>query len=127
MNSTFCDNCDNFMFTYVDTKTNKLFSRTTLELSPYQTVERDFAFIVDENVAAEAVINAAQTADKNLVTEVRIFDLFSGGGIGDGKKSIAITVVMQPIKATLTETQIDGVCNRIISNVNESTGGDLRS
>ena len=108
-------------------KADRVSSRTKLELSPSQSVERDFAFIVDENVAAEAVINAAQTADKNLVTEVRVFDLFSGGGIGDGKKSIAVTVVMQPIKATLTETQIDGVCNRIISNVNESTGGDLRS
>ena len=108
-------------------KADKVLSRNKLELSPYQSVERDFAFIVDENIAAEAVINAAQTAGKNLVTEVRIFDLFSGGGIGDGKKSIAITVVMQPIKATLTETEIDGVCNRIIANVNENTGGDLRS
>ena len=108
-------------------KEDKVSSRIKLELSPYQSVERDFAFIVDENIAAEAVINAAQTADKNLVTEVRIFDLFSGGGIGDGKKSIAITVVMQPIKATLTETEIDGVCNRIIANVNKSTGGVLRS
>ena len=108
-------------------KADKVSSRTKLELSPYQSVERDFAFIVDENIAAEAVINAAKTADNNLVTEVRIFDLFSGGGIGDGKKSIAITVVMQPIKATLTETEIDGVCNRIIANVNKSTGGVLRS
>ena len=85
------------------------------------------AFIVEENIASEAVISAAEAADKNLITEVRVFDLFSGEGIGDKEKSIAITVVMQPKKATLTETEIDEVCNRIISNVNANTGGYLRS
>ena len=101
--------------------------RNKLELSPYQTVERDFAFIIDIDVAAETLMNAVKSADKKLITEIRVFDLFLGEGIEEGKKSVAISALMQPMDATLTDGQIEVVCNKIISNVKKKTGGELRS
>ena len=90
-------------------KTGKGSARPKLDLSPFQTVERDFAFVLDANVNADAVVRAAKMADKDLVTEVRVFDLFAGGAIGEGQKSLAISVVLQPIDATLTEADIEAV------------------
>jgi len=108
-------------------KQNNFGNKNKLELSPYQTVERDFAFIIDLHVAARTIINAVQAADKKLITEIRVFDLFLGEGIEKGKKSVAISALMQPMDATLTDAQIEAVCNKIISNVKKKTGGELRS
>lgn len=107
-------------------KNGKGSARPKLDLSPYQTVERDFAFVLDADVGAEAVIRAAQAADKNLVTDVRVFDLFAGGAIGDGQKSLAISVVLQPDEATLTEADIEAVSDKIVANVAKQTKGVLR-
>src|SRR5690606_9564422 len=76
-------------------------ARPALELSDLQAVERDFAFVVAAEVEAPAIINAAQGADKALISDVRAFDQFSGGSLGDGLKSVAITVRLEPRKATL--------------------------
>jgi len=107
-------------------KAGKGKARATLELSPYQAVERDFAFIVDDTVSADSVVRAAQGADKNLITEVSLFDLFAGPELGDGKKSLAISVVLQPTEATLTDAQIDAVSNKVVAAVTKATGGTLR-
>ncbi|MDG2032725.1 MAG: phenylalanine--tRNA ligase subunit beta, partial [Rhodospirillales bacterium] len=107
-------------------KTGKGSARPKLDLSPYQTVERDFAFVLDADVSADAVVRAAQAADKNLVTDVRVFDLFAGGAIGDGHKSLAISVVLQPVEATLTESDIEAVSDKIVTNVAKHTKGVLR-
>ena len=107
-------------------KTGKGSARPKLDLSPFQTVERDFAFVLDANVNADAVVRAAKMADKDLVTDVRVFDLFAGGAIGDGQKSLAISVVLQPIDATLTEADIETVSDKIVANVAKQTKGVLR-
>ena len=72
------------------------------------------------------MVNAAQGANKALIDEVRVFDEFIGGSLGDGKKSIAITVRMQPTERTLTEDEIDTVANAIVEKVSKATGGVLR-
>ena len=101
-------------------------TRSALMISDLQAVERDFAFVLDSNVDAIAVVNAAQGADKALIEEVRVFDEFIGGSLGEGKKSLAITVRMQPTDKTLTEEQIEAVGAAIDEKVSKATGGTLR-
>lgn len=102
-------------------------SKGALILSPYQAVRRDFAFVVDKDVQAAILVKAASGADKKLITSVNVFDLFEGPSVGEGKKSIAIEVTLQPTERTLTEEDFEALSAKIIANVKKSTGGDLRS
>ncbi|WP_299643292.1 phenylalanine--tRNA ligase subunit beta [uncultured Ruegeria sp.] len=102
-------------------------TRAALELRDLQAVERDFAFVVDESVEALTLVNAAVGADKALIEDVRVFDEFIGGSLGEGKKSLAITVRLQPTDQTLKEKDIEGVAEKIIAKVTKATGGVLRS
>lgn len=102
-------------------------ARPPLTLSALQPVERDFAFVLDTNVPADTVLGAAKAADKVLIGDVRVFDLFTGGGLPAGKKSLAISVVLQPRERTLTDAEIDAVAARIIDAVAAATGGSLRA
>ncbi|WP_372611937.1 phenylalanine--tRNA ligase subunit beta [Aquicoccus sp.] len=101
-------------------------TRPALEASDLQAVERDFAFVVGTEVEAQALVNAAMGADKALIENVRVFDEFIGGSLGEGKKSLAITVRIQPQAKTLTEKEIEAVGAKIIEKVSKSTGGVLR-
>ena len=91
-----------------------------------QPVERDFAFVVDAQVEALTLVNAAQGADKALISDVRVFDQFQGGSLGEGRKSVAITVRLQPTDKTLTEKEIEAVGAKIVEKVAKATGGELR-
>ena len=101
-------------------------ARPPFRPSPFQAVERDFAFILDQAVAAEKVVRAARGADKKLIARVSVFDLYTGKGVGPGKKSIAISVTLQPTDRTLTEAEIDAVAAKIVAQVKKATGGVLR-
>jgi phenylalanyl-tRNA synthetase beta chain len=101
-------------------------TRPALVLNDLQAVERDFAFVVDAQVAALDLMNAAAGADKVLISDVRLFDEFIGGSLGEGKKSLAITVRLQPTGSTLKETDIEAVGKKIIEKVEKATGGTLR-
>jgi phenylalanyl-tRNA synthetase beta chain len=101
-------------------------SRGALHVPDLQPVERDFAFVVDMGVEALTLVNAAAGADKALIEDVRVFDEFIGGSLGAGKKSLAITVRMQPEEKTLTEKDIEAVSARIVEKVQTATGGELR-
>ena len=87
-------------------------AKPPLELSAFQPVERDFAFVVDRAVKAGDIVRAAQGADRKLITAVTVFDVYEGTGIDPGKKSLAIAVTMQPREKTLTEEEIDAVGRR---------------
>lgn len=100
--------------------------RSLLELSPFQPVSRDFAFVVDEAVPAEKVVRAARGADKALITDVAVFDVYRGKGIEPGKKSLAIAVTLQPRQATLTDPEIEAVAAKVVAQVKAATGGSLR-
>lgn len=102
-------------------------AKPMLKLSAFQPLERDFAFVVDETVAADDVIRAARGGDKALIADIGVFDLYQGKGIEDGKKSVAIKVTLQPVEATLTDEQIEAVSAKIVANVVKRTGGSLRS
>ena len=97
-----------------------------LRPSPFQAVQRDFAFVVDADVAAGDVLRAARAADKELITEVTVFDVYTGEGIGAGKKSLAIAVTLQPTEKTLTDAEIEDTAARIVASVAKATGGVLR-
>ncbi len=101
-------------------------AKPLLKLSAFQPVERDFAFIVDENVEADNIIRAAKGADKDLITDVDVFDVYQGKGVDEGKKSVAINVIMQPKEQTMTDSEIDGLSQKIIAAVTSKTGGVLR-
>lgn len=101
-------------------------TRPALVLNDLQAVERDFAFVVDSDVAALDLMNAAAGADKALISDVRLFDEFIGGSLGDGKKSLAITVRLQPTGGTLKEAEIEAVGKKIVEKVSKATGGVLR-
>ena len=84
------------------------------------------AFIVDRKVKAGDIVRAAQAADKKLITEVTVFDVYEGKGIEETKKSIAIAVTMQPREKTMTDEEIEAVAARIVAEVARKTGGTLR-
>ncbi len=101
-------------------------TRQALDISDLQAVERDFAFVVDAEVEALTLVNAAAGADKALIEDVRLFDEFIGGALGEGKKSLAITVRLQPRAATLKDAEIEAVSQKVVEKVTKATGGTLR-
>jgi phenylalanyl-tRNA synthetase beta chain len=97
-----------------------------LEASDLQPVRRDFAFLVDREVAAGDVVRAASAADRALISETRVFDVFTGQGVPAGKKSLAIEVTLQPREKTLTDAEIEEVAAKVVAAVKKATGGELR-
>jgi phenylalanyl-tRNA synthetase beta chain len=104
-------------------------SRTkgAMEITDLQSLTRDFAFIVDSDVTASTLIKAASGADKKLITDVNLFDLFEGASLGENKKSLAIEVTLQPKTKTLTDEEIEAVADKVIASVKKATGGEIRS
>ena len=101
-------------------------ARPLLKPSPFQPVTRDFAFLVGEDVRAEKLIRAAKGADKALIRSVALFDLYTGKGVPEGQKSLAIAVTLQAPDRTLTDAEIEAVSQKIVAQVVKATGGTLR-
>jgi phenylalanyl-tRNA synthetase beta chain len=101
-------------------------AKPVLELSPFQPVTRDFAFVVERAVKAADIMRAAQNVDRKLITDVAVFDVYEGKGIEPGKKSIAIAVTLQPRDKTMTDQEIEAMAGRIVAEVAKRTGGTLR-
>jgi phenylalanyl-tRNA synthetase beta chain len=106
---------------------SKTATRPALSVSDLMPVSRDFAFVVDEKLEAEKILKAARSVDRSLISEATIFDLFTGETVGAGKKSVALTVTLQPRAKTLTDEEIEAVSQRIIGEVVKATGAVLRS
>jgi len=85
------------------------------------------AFVVDDEIEAQALVKAAKGADKTLISEVSVFDVFADESLGAGKKSLAIEVTLQPHEKTLTDQDLGRLSARIIAEVEKATGGVLRS
>ncbi|HMB46934.1 MAG TPA: phenylalanine--tRNA ligase subunit beta [Afifellaceae bacterium] len=104
-------------------------SRTTrpaLDASDLQAVDRDFAFVVDDDVAAEQIVRAVRGAEKTLITAVSVFDVFTGEALGQGRKSVAVEVTLQPREKTLTDEDIEAVSQTVVAAVEKATGAQLR-
>ncbi|MEQ1489076.1 MAG: phenylalanine--tRNA ligase subunit beta, partial [Terricaulis sp.] len=91
-----------------------------------QPLTRDFAFVVDDKITAQDVVRAAIGADKALITDVNLFDVYRGERMQPGKKSLAIEVTLQPKEKTLTDAEIEVASAKIVSAVMKATGGTLR-
>jgi phenylalanyl-tRNA synthetase beta chain len=98
-----------------------------LDASDLQPVRRDFAFLLDGEIAAGEVLRAALSADRALISNVSVFDVFTGKGVPEGKKSLAIEVTLQPRDKTLTDAEIEAVAAKVVAAVKNATGGELRS
>src|SRR3954465_10103765 len=102
-------------------------AKRVLELSAFQPVERDFAFVVDRAVKAADIVRAAQNVDRKLISGVSVFDVYEGQGIEAGKKSVAVAVTIQPREKTMTDQEIDALGAKIVAEVSKRTGGVLRA
>ncbi len=102
-------------------------AKPALELSPFQPVERDFAFVVERTVKAADIARAATSVDRKLISGVTVFDVYEGAGIDPGKKSIAIAVTIQPRERTMTDAEIEALAAKIVAEVGKRTGGVLRA
>jgi phenylalanyl-tRNA synthetase beta chain len=102
-------------------------AKPVLELSAFQPVTRDFAFVVDRAVRAADIVRAAQNVDRKLISGVSVFDVYEGQGIEAGKKSVAIAVTIQPRDKTMTDQEIDALGAKIVAEVSKRTGGVLRA
>jgi phenylalanyl-tRNA synthetase beta chain len=101
-------------------------AKPVLELSPFQPVQRDFAFVVDRELKAADIVRAAQSADRKLIIGITVFDVYEGQGIAAGKKSVAIAVTLQPRERTMTDAEIEALAAKIVTEVSKRTGGVLR-
>jgi phenylalanyl-tRNA synthetase beta chain len=96
-------------------------------LSDFQPLHRDFAFVVERDVAAGEILRAAQNAERNLIAGVDVFDVYEGPGIEEGRKSVGIEVTLQPKDKTLTDAEIEAVSTKIVEAVAKRTGAVLRA
>lgn len=103
----------------------KTAARPLLILSPFQPVQRDFAFLVDDKTDADSIIKAARSADK-MIERIDVFDIYKGKGVEDGKKSVAINVVIQPKDKTLSDAEIEAIAKKIVETVTTKCGASLR-
>ncbi|HEY0901301.1 MAG TPA: phenylalanine--tRNA ligase subunit beta [Micavibrio sp.] len=101
-------------------------ARALLQLASLQPLSRDFAFLVDDKIEADSLSRAIKGSDKDLITGVQIFDIYTGKGVPEGKKSVALAVTLQPRQQTLTDEQIEAVGKKIVDAVASKTGGVLR-
>jgi phenylalanyl-tRNA synthetase beta chain len=102
-------------------------AKPPLVASDLMPVRRDFAFVLDKDVAAGDVVRAAAGADKTLIAGISVFDVFEGGSLAaEGKKSLAIEVTLQPATETLTDKAIEAVADKIVASVKKATGGEVR-
>ncbi len=108
-------------------KTRPTKMKPKLELSEFQPLTRDFAFLVDRKVKADDLMKAARAADRTMIAEVSLFDVYEGKGVADGQKSLAIEVTLQPKEKTLTDAEIEAIAAKIVAEVTKKTGAVLRS
>ncbi len=101
-------------------------ARKKLELSAFQPVDKDLAFVVDKSVPAVNIVSAARNADRALISDVRVFDVYEGENLPEGKKSVAIAVTFQPREATLTDKEIETLMKKVEVEVVKKVGGSLR-
>ena len=101
-------------------------ARGVADLPNLMPLTRDFAFVIEADRPAGDLVRAVQGADKALIADVRVFDVYRGAGVAEGAKSVALEVVVQPREATLTEAEIEALAARIVAAA-QKVGATLRS
>ncbi len=119
--------CEVFLEALPPLKQKATRAKAALKLLPLQSLERDFAFVLDDTVSADAVMRAVRNADKTLITQVRVFDRYAGPHVGENKVSLALSVTIQPQDHTLTDAEIETLSAAVVAAVSKATGGVLRN
>ena len=101
--------------------------KTNFVVSDYQKSERDFAFVVDKGMNAQDLIDAVSSVDKNLISNIKVFDVYQGDNIPENQKSIAISVTIQSFEKTLKDSDLENINKLIIETVEKKTGAKIRS
>ena len=101
-------------------------TKPALALSPLMPLSRDFAFVVGRDTPAGDIVRAVQSADRVLIAGVRVFDVYEGAGVGEGQKSVAVEVTIQPREKTLADAEIEALSQRIVAAAAKSAGATLR-
>ncbi|MSP67906.1 MAG: phenylalanine--tRNA ligase subunit beta [Alphaproteobacteria bacterium] len=118
--------CELFLAALPELKDRQGRTRPLLYRAELQPLVRDFAFVVDQDVAAEAVVRAARGADKALIVAAGIFDLYQGPGVPEGKKSLALSLTLQPTARSLTDADLEALGAKVVAAVAAATGATLR-
>ncbi len=116
-----------FLENLVEYKVKNKKIKESLTFSDYQKSDRDFAFLVNKDTRAQDLTEVIQNIDKNLIKEIKIFDVYEGENIPSDKKSIALKVTIQSDHKTLNESDLTNISKKIVSTVEEKTGAKLRS
>ena len=101
--------------------------KTKYSVSDFQKSERDFAFIVDKKISVQDLVSVISNIDKNLISNIKVFDVYEGDNIPENKKSVAISVTIQSLEKTLTDNDLEKTNNLIIETVENKTGAKIRS
>ena len=108
-------------------KRGKAKTKPPLALSPLMPLTRDFAFVVDANVAAGNIERALLGVDRQLVMSARVFDVYAGPGVPDGRKSVAVEITLQPRESTLADVEIEALSRKLVAAAEKATGALLRT
>jgi phenylalanyl-tRNA synthetase beta chain len=112
--------------TIPEPKKKAMKTKPALALSPLMPLSRDFAFVVGRETPAGDIVRAVQSADRVLIAGVRVFDVYEGAGVGEGKKSVAVEVTIQPREKTLADAEIEALSAKIVAAAAKSAGATLR-
>jgi len=102
-------------------------TKPALALSPLMQLSRDFAFLVDQATPAGELVRPILGADKALIAQARVFDVYQGKGVPEGQKSVAVEVTIQPTQKTLTDAEIEALSARVVAAAEKAVGAKLRS
>ena len=97
-----------------------------MHISTFQPVHRDFAFVVATSVNADQILRAVRGTDKELVSDAGVFDVYEDASLGEGQKSVAVWLTLQPVERTMTDDEIEAIASSVVANVEKQTGGTLR-
>ena len=120
-------NSKEFLDYFKETKKKLKDQKSQFEYSDYQKSERDFAFVIDKKIKAQDLIDIIVSIDKDLIKNVKVFDVYEGENIPKDKKSIALNVTVQSSEKTLNEKDLEKINNLIISTVESKSGAKIRS
>ena len=101
--------------------------KTKFIISDFQKSERDFAFVVNKDISAQDLIDAVSSVDQNLVSNIKVFDVYKGDNIPENQKSIATSVTIQSSEKTLNDSDLEKINKLIIETVENKTGAKIRS
>ena len=101
--------------------------KTKFNVSDFQKSERDFAFIVDKEINAQKIVKIVSNVDLNLISNIKVFDVYQGENIPENKKSIAVSVTIQSSEKTLNDSDLEKINKSIVQAVESKTGAKIRS